>query len=347
MADPIRVAVLGMAHDHLQTNLRQLKEVAGAELVAGADPVEGLRAQFVEESGCKTVYDDYETLLDIEQPDAVFGFAATAHHADVVELCAPRGIHVMVEKPMAATLAQADRMLAASRKAGTRLMVNWPTAWNARLLTARRLVDKGKIGNVWQITWRGGHCGPDELGCSDAFCGFLFDKNLNGAGAFNDYGGYGSGICVWFLGSPHSVVGVAGRLLKTHLPVDDNGGMFLRYPNALCRLEMTWTEAVAHRPPHDIVLYGTEGTIVSGDEEVLLCTRGSKEAETIAPDELPEGQRNGPELFIGCVQRGQDPEGLTNPDLSRAAQEVMEAGLISAMTGSEVSLPVEDHLFRG
>ena len=55
-----------------------------------------------------------------------------AHHADVVELCVPRGIHVMVEKPMAATLEQADRMLTAARKAGTVLMVNWPTAWESR-----------------------------------------------------------------------------------------------------------------------------------------------------------------------------------------------------------------------
>lgn len=346
MADTIRIAVLGMAHDHLKTNLRQLGELAGAELVAGADPDEGLRGQFAEQTGCRAVYDDYEALLEQEQPDAVFGFTATAHHADVVELCAPRGVHVMVEKPMAATLAQADRMLAAARKAGTRLMVNWPTAWNARLLTARRLVDEGRIGRVWQITWRGGHCGPDELGCSDAFCGFLFDKDLNGAGAFNDYGGYGAGICVWFLGSPHSVVGVAGRLLKTHLPVDDNGGMFLRYPNALCRLEMTWTEAVPHQPPHDIVIYGTEGTIVSGTQEVLLYTRGRKEAEAVAPDALPEGRRNGPEYFLACIRKGEDPVGLTNPDLSRGAQEIMEAGLISATTGSAVALPVEDHLFR-
>ena len=178
------------------------------------------------------------------------------------------------------------------------------------------------------------------------FCGFLFDRDLNGAGAFNDYGGYGASICMLFLGSPHTVVGMAGRLLKTHLPVDDNGAMLLRYPHALCRLEMTWTEAVPHQPPHDMAIYGTEGTMVAGREAVQLYTRKDRAGEAVPLDALPEGERNGPEYFVGCIRRGEDPVGLTNPDLSRGAQEILEAGLLSATTGMAVSLPVEDHLFR-
>ena len=250
------------------------------------------------------------------------------------------------EKPMAATLEQADRMLTAARKAKTTLMINWPTAWNRGLRTAYRLVNEGAIGNMWQLLWRGGHSGPDELGCSEHFCGFLFDKHLNGAGAFNDYGGYGASMCVLFLGLPHEVVGVAGRLLKTHLPVDDNGMMILRYPHALCRLEMTWTEAVAHRPAHDVILYGTEGTLVAGSQSVMLYTRANKDGSEVALDALPNGQTNGPEHFIACIKEGCEPAFLTQADLSRDAQEVMEAGLLSATSGTTVSLPIEDHLFR-
>ncbi|MDA0712123.1 MAG: Gfo/Idh/MocA family oxidoreductase, partial [bacterium] len=305
-----------------------------------------LRRQFTEKTGCKAVYEDDASLLAKEKPDAVFVFSATAHHARAVELCAPRGIHVMVEKPMAATLEQADRMLTAARKAKTTLMINWPTAWNRGLRTAYRLVNEGAIGNMWQLLWRGGHSGPDELGCSEHFCGFLFDKHLNGAGAFNDYGGYGASMCVLFLGLPHEVVGVAGRLLKTHLPVDDNGMMILRYPHALCRLEMTWTEAVAHRPAHDVILYGTEGTLVAGSQSVMLYTRANKDGSEVALDALPNGQTNGPEHFIACIKEGREPAFLTQADLSRDAQEVMEAGLLSATSGTTVSLPIEDHLFR-
>jgi predicted dehydrogenase len=334
-----------MAHDHLWTNLQQLSALDGAELVAGADFDPWLTQKFSNDSGCGKTYQDYEALLGEVEPDAVFAFGATADHADVVEMCAPLGIDVMVEKPMAATLEQADRMLVAVKKHKTRLMVNWPTAWSRSLRTAKRLVDDGAIGELWQLTWRGGHSGPDELGCSKHFCGFLFDPELNGAGAFNDYGGYGSSMCVWFLGTPASVVGVAGRLLKRQLPVDDNGIMILRYPKAMCRLEMTWTEAVAHTPPHDVVLYGSEGTIIAG-ESVMLHTRSNEEGESIEMDALPEAQSNGPTYFIECLQKGVDPEGLPNADLSRDAQEIMEAGLLSAVNGVTVSLPVEHHLFR-
>ncbi len=345
MAETLKVAVLGMAHDHLWSNVRELGELDGVDLVAGADGNPELQAKFTERTGCKSVYGDFVELLDAETPDAVLAFTPTAHHAQVVELCAPRGIHVMVEKPMAATLEQADRMLTAARKAGTVLMINWPTAWNRGLRTAYRLVEEGAIGQLWQLLWRGGHCGPDELGCSKHFCDFLFDKHLNGAGAFNDYGGYGSSMCALFLGRPNQVVGMAGRLLKTHLPVDDNGMMILRYPHAMCRLEMTWTEAVPHTPPHDVMLYGTEGTIIAG-REVTLYTRENKEGDIVELDELPEGEKNGSEHFVNCIRSGAEPQFLTNADLSRNAQEIMEAGLVSATNGISVSLPIEDHLFR-
>jgi predicted dehydrogenase len=251
----------------------------------------------------------------------------------------------MVEKPMAATLEQADRMLTAAQRHQTCLMVNWPTAWSRPLHTAHRLVGEGAIGQLWQLTWRGGHCGPDELGCSDEFCGFLFDPQLNGAGAFNDYSGYGTSLCVHFLGRPHSVVAMAGRLLKTHLPVDDNGIMVLRYPQALCRLEMTWTEAVPHVPSHDVVLYGTEGTLVVGDR-VTVYTRQNRMGEEVDLDELSASERSAATHFLHCIRSGESPHGTTNATQSRHAQEIMEAGLQAATSGIEVSLPIEGHLFR-
>jgi predicted dehydrogenase len=138
---------------------------------------------------------------------------------------------------------------------------------------------------------------------------------------------------------------MAGRLVKTHLPVDDNGILLLRYPQALCRLEMTWTEAVSGRPAHDIAVYGTEGTLVVG-AEVWLYTRRKPEGACVPLDDLPRGEGDPFEYFARCIHRGEDPQGLCSPDLGRAAQEIMEAGLRSATSGREIALPIEDHLFR-
>lgn len=346
MSADVRLAVLGMAHDHLWGNLEHVAAQPGLQLVGGADPNPVLRERFTARTGCEAVYASYQELLDACQPDAVFGFCATALHADLVDLCAARGLHVMVEKPMAATLAQASRMRTAACRAGTVLMVNWPTAWSRPLRTALRLVQEGAIGDVWQVTWRGGHCGPDELGCSEEFCEFLFDAELNGAGAFNDYCGYGASLCVLLLGGlPASVIAMAGRLVKPQLPVDDNGIIVMRYPAALCRLEMTWTEAVAHQPPHDLVVYGTGGTLVAG-AGLTLFRRGSRAPEDVALDALPAGQGNAAEHFLECIRGQATPQFQTSPDVAYDAQQIMEAGLRAAASGTEIALPLEDHLLR-
>jgi predicted dehydrogenase len=348
MATPLRFAVLGMAHDHLWSNLKDLEEFSDAKLVAGADLNPILRERFVERTDCDKTYEHYDQLLDdnAEELDGVLTFSATAEHAAIVELCAARGLPVLVEKPMAATLEQASRMLTAAHKNKTALMINWPTAWSRPLRTAHRLAQEGAIGRIWQITWRGGHAGPDEIGCSQEFCDFLFDAELNGAGAFNDYSGYGSSVCVLFMGGiPSSVMGMAGRLVKMHLPVDDNGVLIMRYPQAICRLDMTWTEAVSYVPSHDFVICGTEGTMLVG-KELKLHTRQDPEGKTIALDELPANQGSAIEHFAHCINTGAAPQFQTSPEISYSAQQIMEGGLLSATTGVEISLPLEDHLFR-
>ncbi|MEC9379203.1 MAG: Gfo/Idh/MocA family oxidoreductase [Candidatus Latescibacterota bacterium] len=97
MVDKVKVAVLGMAHDHLWTNLDDLLKRDDATVVGAADDSPKLRAQFVERTGCSDTFEHWEDLLDQQSPDAVYGFGATAQHAELVETCAERGIHVMVE----------------------------------------------------------------------------------------------------------------------------------------------------------------------------------------------------------------------------------------------------------
>ena len=105
----------------------------------------------------------------------------------------------------------------------------------------------------------------------------------------------------------------AGRLLKTHLPVDDNGIMVLRYPQALCRLEMSWTEAVPHVPPHDVVLYGTEGTMVVGDK-VTVHTRENREGTEAELDELSASLKAmPPRIFFTASARASRPKARPMP----------------------------------
>ncbi|MGD2176028.1 MAG: Gfo/Idh/MocA family oxidoreductase, partial [Candidatus Brocadiaceae bacterium] len=219
MAETIRVGVLGLVHDHIWGNLNHVKELDQIELVGAADSHEDQLEKFTEATGIENTFSDYGELLDAEPLDAVFAYGTNRSTGDLVEMSAGRGLHVMCEKPMASDLDVADRMLVACRSAGVVLMVNWPTAWSPGINYALKLVQEGAIGRVWQLKWRGGHCGPDELGCDPHFVEWLFDPIENGAGALFDYLGYGASLARLFIGVPTQVMAVAGRLVRQNIPV--------------------------------------------------------------------------------------------------------------------------------
>jgi predicted dehydrogenase len=345
MAETLRVGVLGLVHDHVWSQLPHLLEMDDVELVGAADPHESLLARFREQTGVEATCTDYAELLDQDAPDAVLAYGTNRSTADLLEMAAARGMDVMCEKPMASDLAVADRMLVAARKAGVVLMVNWPIAWSPGIQCALELVGHGAIGRPWQMKWRGGHCGPREIGCDEHFCNWLYDPIENGAGALFDYLGYGASLALLFLGRPHQVMAIAGRLVKRDIRVDDNAVVALQYPDANAVIETTWTEPVMHRPPHDLILYGTEGVLVAGREGVTVYSAKKADGQTHEPPALQAPRRHGPEYFVHCIRAGEAVEGVCSPESSHAAQEIMEAARLSVLTGRRVALPLVDHLY--
>ena len=115
----IKIVALESAHTHMNSLIRQTQELEGAEFVGFADPKPEHRAQTKERSelGDNMVFAEYERLLDERQPDAAIICSTNADHVKYVEALAPRGIHIMLEKPFAASLSDADRMIAACAEA--------------------------------------------------------------------------------------------------------------------------------------------------------------------------------------------------------------------------------------
>lgn len=345
MAEKLRVGVLGLVHDHVWSSLAHLKELKNAELVGAADPNEPLLEKFRQRTGVQTTYSQYADLLDSEDLDAVFAYGTNRSTGDLVEMAAAKGLHVMSEKPMASGLDVADRMLVAARKAGVLLMVNWPIAWSPAMSCAYQLVQEGALGRVWQLKWRGGHCGPRELGCDEHFCNWLYDPVENGAGAMFDYLGYGASLARLFIGRPTQVMAIAGRLVKQDIPVDDNAIVALQYHDANAVIETTWTEPVMHKPPHDLILYGTEAVLVAGRKGVTVYSKANPDGELHQPPAHEAPRRNGPEYFAHCIQTGEPVEGVCSPENSHDAQEIMEAARLSVLTGQRIDLPLVDHLY--
>ncbi len=335
-----RVGVAMMVHDHVWGELGRWSKLPNAEVVAAADPNEPLRAKIKETHGVESLYESWEEMIDKEDLDIVQAASENSTAADIVEAAAARGLHVVSEKPMSARLSQADRMLAAAQDAGIVLMINWPSQWSPAFQTMTRLIEEGAIGELFYYKYRSAHNGPKEIGCSEYFWKWLYDEAKNGAGALMDYCCYSAAMNAYFLGLPKSCVGIRSVLVKDYPIPDDNAMILMKYEHAFGVAEACWTQKVKTEDPNPIA-YGTEGMIGIKGGKVVIRTPDEPEERAIEPDEIPDGRRSGPEHFIHCIETGEEVMGHANAVVSRNAQEILEAGLISADTGQEVKIPVQ------
>jgi predicted dehydrogenase len=347
MTEPLRVGVLGLSHDHIWPNLKALAAGTVGRLVAVAEPDPNLRARLVREQGAVETHEAYDDLLERGDLEAVFVYADNRTSAELARRAVERRLPTMVEKPMAADLAGADALLRAAERDGTPLMVNWPTAWRPALRHALGIVSAGTVGEPVQVSYRGGHVGPREYGCSSQFCDWLYDPERNGGGALMDYCGYGALLALSLLGRPSAVTAVAAHLRKEGLTAEDNAIVVLTYPRALALLEASWTQ-VGNQPAYALIVYGDQGTVLvhqpkaaregetagPGQIEVLSAT----DRKLLDPPDLPADATDGPTYFLTRVRDGRPIEGLVAPALGRDVQEILAAALWSSQSGRAVWL---------
>lgn len=338
MAKTYRVGIAAMVHDHVWGELQHWSKLPNVELVAAGDVNEDLRARIKEQYNVPNVYNSWQEMVEQEELDIVQAASENNVCADIVEACAAKGIHVISEKPMSATLEQANRMVAAANEANIQLMINWPTAWNPAIQEMERRILAGEIGNLYYFKQRSAHNGPKEIGCDPHFWGWLYDEEKNGAGALMDYCCYSADMCARFLGLPSQVTGFRGVFVKDYPVPDDNAIILMKYPHAFGVAEACWTQKVSYAT-NNPVAYGTEGSIaISGSK--LIIQRPDKDTETIDAPATQEPHRSGPEYLLHCLETGAPIEGFCSASVSRDAQEILEAGKRAADSGQTMNLPL-------
>jgi predicted dehydrogenase len=255
----------------------------------------------------------------------------------------------MIEKPMAADLPGAEALLAASRRTGLPVMVNWPTAWRPALRFGLALVLEGAVGEPIQLSHRGGHAGPREFGCSPQFSEWLYDPKRSGGGALVDYCGYGAVLCRIVLGQPQRVTAVTPPPRKPDLVAEDNAIAVLSYPRAIGLLEASWTQ-IGGEPAFAMIVYGERGTLlvlqprmtregqrVESGRVQLVTSTGSRILE---PPPLPLDQRDGPTHFLSRLRDGCELTELCGAQVGRDVQEVIAAALLASAHRRSVPLPL-------
>jgi predicted dehydrogenase len=363
MPNTYRLGVIGFAHMHINELMRSFNDVPGVEWVACADTVparpELVEARFTrdwnkrhahETIGIPKVYDDYREMLDKERFDLVLFCPENARHGEVAEAIAAHGAHLLTEKPMAASMSEAQRMAVAARTAGKTLVVNWPTTWSPAVRTAHRLVKEGAIGTLWEVKWRAGSMGPLSHGSThpgvdgqaveltDAEKGATWwHQAATGGGALLDYTCYGACLARLFIGQPATAAfGLKANLLTPYGDAEDNAVITVRFPRALAILEATWS-CLDHGVPTGPLLYGSEGTIVverAGDHQVVTIRRGpGKAPEAVEPDALPAGRETLGKEVINHLDTGEPMHETLGLDFNLDAMAILDAGIRSARSG--------------
>jgi glucose-fructose oxidoreductase len=352
-----KVAGVNFDHMHMGDNLRMAFNHPDAEIVGICDDQPERMAKAVENFRIPAdrVFTDYRACIEKTKSDLVILCPATARHGEWVEKVAPFGVHILVEKPFAASLAEADRMAAAVAKTGKLLAINWPLAWYPSHRTAKRLIDEGRIGDVLEVHYYDGNRGPlyhlaDKVETTPEQVArekpnSWFYKRAHGGGSLLDYLGYGTTLGTWYHGgeAPIEVTCVVDQ--PEGLEVDEHSVTVARYRRGLSKFETRWGTftdpwTLQPQPKCGFVIVGTEGTISSYDYEptVRLQTRQHPEGETLAVDELRPPFQDPIQYVLDCIEKGRPLEGPLSPEISRVGQRIVDSAVMSARERRTVTL---------
>src|SRR4051812_2097486 len=143
---PIKVAVVGLVHDHIAGFLPQLSKHADVELVGivESNPELVSRYSIKFHLASNLFYPELETMLQKTHPDALLVYTSIADHREVIETAARHGVSVMVEKPLATTLADALAIRSVAREHKIQVLVNYETTWYASNRQAHDIYQQGK-----------------------------------------------------------------------------------------------------------------------------------------------------------------------------------------------------------
>ncbi|MCW3109179.1 MAG: Gfo/Idh/MocA family oxidoreductase [Segetibacter sp.] len=341
---PLRLAVVGISHGHVPWILGR-KGKTDVTLVGIYEPSKELA-----ERNAKTYnlnpnlfYTDLNKMLDAVKPEAVSVFGSIKNHLEAVEACAPRGIHVMVEKPLTFNNEDAKRMADLAKKNQIFLLTNYETSWYPSTEKTYQLVtDSNYVGQIRKVVFHHGHQGPKKIGVKQEFFDILTDPNQNGGGAIIDFGCYGADIMTYLMKGedPVSVTAVTQHFQPAVYPkVDDEATIIVSYPNAQCIIQASWNWPFARK---DMEVYGDAGYVIAVDNNNMRLRNNNTKTEQVikvTTNEVPV--YTDPFSYFADVIRGKikvPDNGLYSLETNLKVVRILDAARESAKTGKTVVL---------
>ncbi len=336
-AQTLKVGVAGLSHDHAHGLMRQYKDDKVA-ILGIAEPDSKLAERYMRQYQlpASIFYPSLSAMLEKIKPDAVLAYNAISEHLAVVEACAPKGIHVMVEKPLAFSMKDAERMKSLADKNRIHLLVNYETTWYGSNQSIYKRVMSDEIGSIRKMVVHDGHNGPREIGCSQDFLNWLTDPDKNGGGAIVDFGCYGANLMTWLMSgqTPVAVTAVTRHLKPDIYPrVDDDATIIVEYAGATGIIEASWNWPYGIK---DMEVFGQKGYLQAVNGKTVR-TRFKSEyelSEVGAPAYTSDIQYL-TAVLKGEIQPGNDLSSLSN---NMVVVKILDAAIRSAKEGKRIEL---------
>jgi len=328
----VKFAILSFAHIHAWSYVRVLKELPDAELVAiYDDSIERLRSAG-ETYGVKKIYSDAEKLFREEDVDAAIITSENVKHHALALAAIEAGKHIIVEKPIATTLRDADDMVLKADRKGVKFQTAFVMRYHDSALKVREIVSSGSLGRVIAITATN----------HGKYPGLWFgDPQLAGGGAIMDHTVHVADLTRWYTGDEFSRVFCRiGRNIRSELKAEDNALLMCETRNSVkVSIDCSWS-----RPN----TYPIWGDVYAG----LFCERGYVILDAFRSNVSliqsgspltyhyygPDADRNMILDFINVIRTDGEPRASGRD--GRQALEVALAAYESSKHGEAVSLPI-------
>ncbi|MEX2512580.1 MAG: Gfo/Idh/MocA family oxidoreductase [Cyclobacteriaceae bacterium] len=341
--NPVKIAVVGLTHSHVNWILGR-EDRGDIEIVGIVEPNRALAKRLLSRHGLSMdlVHDNMEGLFEKIKPEAVTAFGSIYEHLEVVKACAPRGIHVMVEKPLAVSMAHAREMEALAKKHQIHLLTNYETTWYAsNHEVLRQVKQQVAIGPLRRVIVNDGHEGPMEIGVNQEFLDWLTDPVLNGGGAVIDFGCYGANLMTWLMDGqkPVSVTAELKQIKPDIYPkVDDEATILLDYPTTQGVIQASWNWPFSRK---DMEVYGKSGYLIAKNNTQLVSRKKGDRQENLQILAQRPYPYDDPFSFLAAVVR--DKIEVTDKDLSSLENnmvvvEILEAAKKSSREGKRIYL---------
>jgi predicted dehydrogenase len=332
----IRIGMLSFAHMHGYSYARCLRQIPNVELVGIADD-DTARGKEMAKTFDTRFFPTTEALLD-ENPDGVIICAENAKHRHLTQLAAPRTRHILCEKPIATTLAEAQAMLDVCTAHGTRLQIAFPVRFSPPVQRLKALLDEGTLGRIFSVKATNHGRMPG---------GWFVDQALSGGGAVIDHTVHVIDLLRWFWDTEVTKVyaEVGYSLLHPDLGIDDAGLLsFQLAMGAYGTLDTSWSR------PKSYPTWGDVKLEVLGERGIARVDAFNQNL-AVYSDQIGQGQwlhwGSNPDVglirdFVNMIATDREPF-ITGYDGLKAL-EVALAAYRSADLGAPVSLPLKPEI---